>query len=127
MHEDSLERVETFKQEKAKATADFTWERHRSLALIDDEHPSRRGEVRDECQRLDTAWESVMSVMENLSKQYSRQGDRYNRRKLGREIEQLENEFTEGQNRGQEYLDIKRKRNLRTHTRWIKWNRSLRI
>ena len=44
-----------------------------------------------------------MCVMENLSEAYSRVGDRYNRRKLGREIEQLENEFTETQNRAQDY------------------------
>ena len=42
--------------------------------------------------------------MVNLSEEYSRQGGRYNRRKLGRKIEQLENEFTEEQNRTQEYL-----------------------
>ena len=74
------------------------------MAFIDDDRPPRNGEVRDECQRLDTAWESARNVMENLSAEYSRQGDRSNRRKLGREIEQLENEFTEAQNRAQEYL-----------------------
>ena len=74
------------------------------LAVTDDDHPLRHGEVRDECQRLDKAWESARNVMENLSEEYSRQGDRYNRRKLGREIEQLENEFTKPQNRAQEYL-----------------------
>ena len=42
--------------------------------------------------------------MVNLSEEYSRQGGRYNRRKLGRKIEQLENKFTEEQNRTQEYL-----------------------
>ena len=84
MHQDSLERVETFKQEKAKTKANFTRARRRLLALIDDDQPPRRGEVRDECKGLDAAWESAMNVMENLSEEYSRQGDRYNRRKLGK-------------------------------------------
>ena len=43
--------------------------------------------------------------MENLSEEYSRRGDRYNRKKVGREMEELESEFTEAQNRAQEYLD----------------------
>ena len=73
--------------------------------VIDDGHPPKRGEVRDECQRLDTAWESAINIMENLSEEFLRQGDRYNRRKLGREIEELEDEFTEAQNRAQEHLD----------------------
>ena len=75
------------------------------LALIDDDHPPRRSEVREECRKLDTALEKAICVMENLSEEYSRVGDRYNRRKLGREIEQLENEFTEAQNRAQDCLD----------------------
>ena len=43
--------------------------------------------------------------MENLSEEYSRRGDLYNRKKVGREMEQLESEFSEAQNRAQEYLD----------------------
>ena len=103
--EDVEERLETFKQQKAKAKTNFTRARHKLLALIDDDHPPRRSEVREECRKLDTALEKAMCVMENLSEEYSRVGDRYNRRKLGREIEQLENEFTEAQNRAQDYLD----------------------
>ena len=126
MHQDSLERVETFKQEKAKTKANFTRARRRLLALIDDDQPPRRGEVRDECKGLDAAWESAMNVMENLSEEYSRQGDRYNRRKLGREIEQLENEFTEAQNKAQEFLD-KTKTESSNSDEMIKQKRSLRI
>ena len=103
--EDVEERLETFKQQKAKAKANFTLARHKLLALIDDDHPPRRNEVREECRKLDTALEKALCVMENLSEEYSRVGDRYNRRKPGREIEQLENEFTEAQNRAQDYLD----------------------
>jgi len=76
--------------------------RHKLLPLIDDDHPPRRIEVRDECRKLDTALEKAMCAMENFSEEYSRVGDRYNGTKLGREIEQLENEFTEAQNRAKE-------------------------
>ena len=103
--EDVEERLETFKQQKAKAKTNFTRARHKLLALIDDDHPPRRSEVQEECRKLDTALEKAMCVIENLSEEYSQVGDRYNRRKLGREIEQLENEFTEAQNRAQDYLD----------------------
>jgi len=113
--EDVEERLETFKQQKAKTN--FTRARHKLLALIDDDHPPRRSEVREECRKLDTALETAMCVMENVSEEYTRVGDRYNRRKLGREIEHLENEFTEAQNRGQEYLDLKQNRSLRVRVR----------
>ena len=43
------------------------------MTVIDDDRPPRHGEVRDECQRLYTAWESAMNVMENPSEEYSRQ------------------------------------------------------
>jgi len=75
------------------------------LALINDDHPPRRSEVWEECRKLDMALEKAMCVVEDLSEEYSQVGDRHNRRKLGREIEQLENEFTEAQNRAQDYLD----------------------
>ena len=103
--EDVAERLETFKQQKAKAKTNFTRARHKLLALSDDDHPPGRSAVREERRKLDTALETATCVMENLSGDYSRVRDRYNRRKLGREIEHLENEFTEAQNRGQEYLD----------------------
>ena len=51
-------------------------------------------EVQNECQRLDSALEAASSVMVNLSEEYSLQGDRYNRKRVGREMEQLENELT---------------------------------
>ena len=49
--------------------------------------------------------EAALGIMESLSQGYSRRGDRYNRNKVCREMEQLESEFTEPQNRAQEYLD----------------------
>ena len=51
-------------------------------------------EVQNECQRLASVLEAASSVMVNLSEEYSLQGDRYNRKRVGREMEQLENEFT---------------------------------
>ena len=61
--------------------------------------------MRNGCENLDLVLEAALRIMENLSEEYSRRGDRYNRKKVGREMEQLESEFTEAQNRAQEYLD----------------------
>ena len=43
--------------------------------------------------------------MVELSMEYSRQRDRKNRNKTTQEMEQLDQEFTEAQNRALEYLD----------------------
>ena len=58
--EDVEERLETFKQQKAKAKTNFTRARHKLLALIDDDHPPRRSEMPEECRKLDTALEKAM-------------------------------------------------------------------
>ena len=103
--EDSEDRLDTFKEEKCRAKTNFTRARRKLLSLIDDDHPPRRNEVRNGCENLDLVLEAALRIMENLSEEYSRRGDRYNRKKVGREMEQLESEFTEAQNRAQEYLD----------------------
>ena len=79
--------------------------RPKQTLLEPDDHPPRRNEVRNGCENLDLLLEAALRIMENLSEEYSRRGDRYNRKKLGREMEELESEFTEAQNRAQEYLD----------------------
>ena len=103
--DDAEDRLDTFKQEKCKAKTNFTRARQKLLSLIDDDHPPRRNEARNGCESLDLVLEAALRIMDNLSEEYSRRGDRYNRKNVGREMEQLENEFTEAQNRAQEYLD----------------------
>ena len=99
-------RLETFKAEKFKAKTSFTRARRKLLSLIDDDHQPRRNEVRiNDCESLNLALQSALRVMDNLWEEYSRRGDRYNRKKIGREMEQLESEFTDAQNRAQDYLD----------------------
>ena len=65
----------------------------------------RRNKERNGCENLDLVLEVALQIMENLSKEYSHRGDRYNWKKVGREMELLESKFTEAQNRAQEYLD----------------------
>ena len=98
-------RLDTFKEEKCKAKTNFTRARRKLLTLIDDDHPPRHNEVRNGCENLDLVLEAALGIMESLSQGYSPRGDRYNRNKVCREMEQLESEFTEPQNRAQEYLD----------------------
>ena len=107
--EDSEDRLDTFKEEKCKAKTNFTRATRKLLSLIDDDHPPRRNEVRNGCENLDLVLEAALRIMENLSEEYSRRGDRYNRKKVGREMEQLESEFSEAQHRAQEYLDKTKK------------------
>ena len=103
--EDSEDRLDTFKEEKWKAKTNFTPARRKLLSLIDDDHPPRRNQARNGCKNLDLVLEAALRIMENLSEEYLRWGDQYNRKKVGREMEQIESEFTEAQNRAQEYLD----------------------
>ena len=42
--------------------------------------------VQNECQRLDSVLDAASSVMVNLSEENSLQGDRYNRKRIGREM-----------------------------------------
>lgn len=59
----------------------------------------------------DSVLEAASSVMMNLSEEYSLQGDRYNRKRVRTEMEQLENELPgfkiEGKN-----IWLKKNRNL---------------
>ena len=87
--EDSVDRLDAFKEEKCRAKTSFTRARRKLLSLIDDDHPPRRNDVRNGCENLDLVLETALRIMENLSEEYSRRGDRYNRKKVGREMEQL--------------------------------------
>jgi len=102
--DDSDDHLDTFKEEKYKAKTNFQAER-KLLSLIDDDHPPRRNEMQNGCGNLDLVLEVALRIIYNLSEEYSRQGDQYNRKKFSREMEQLESKFTEAQNRVQEYLD----------------------
>lgn len=88
-----------------KQRTNFTRARRKLLGLIDEENPPQRNEVQNGCQRPGSSSEPALSIMGNLSKEYLHQGDRYHWKRVEREIELLENEFTEVQNGAQEYLD----------------------
>ena len=85
----SEDRLDTFKEEKCKAKTSFTRARRKLLSLIDDDHLPRLNEMRNRCENLDLVLEAALGIMENLSGEYSRSGDRYNRKIVGREMEQL--------------------------------------
>ena len=112
---DSEDHLDTFKEEKCKAKTNFNRAKRKLLSLIDDDYPLRRNEVRNGCENLDLVLEAALRIMENLSEEYSGRGDRYNRNKVGREMEQLESEFTDWK--------------LRTERKniWIKQNRNHRL
>ena len=106
--EDHEERLEGLKQEKASAKASFTRARRQLLELIDEEDLPSRRQVREACRKVDSAQERAHSVMKKLADEYSQRKDRIKRQRVGQEMEQLECEFSEAQNRAQEYLDARK-------------------
>ena len=100
--------LEELKQLKSRAKAGFTRSRHQLLQLLEEEDfPSRR-QVRYAQQCLNSNQENAMEIMARLSDEYGRLNDRKSREKIGQEMEKLEHEFSEAQNRTQEYLDARR-------------------
>ena len=77
--DDSEDRLDTLKEEKCKAKTNFI--RAKLLPLIDDDRPPRRNEVRNGCESIDWVLEVALRIMQSLSEEYSRRGDRYNRKK----------------------------------------------
>ena len=103
--DEAEERLNILKLEKMKAKTSFTKTRRQLLGLLDEFDLPSRQDIMEACEKLEAVHERAFSVMVELSKEYSRQGDRKNRNKTTQEIEQLHQEFTEAQNRALEYLD----------------------
>ena len=103
--DEAEERLNILKLEKMKAKTSFTKTRRQLLGLLDEFDLPSRQDIMEACEKLEAVHERAFSVMVELLKEYSRQGDRKNRNKTTQEIEQLHQEFTEAQNRALEYLD----------------------
>ena len=67
-----------------------------------------RSKVREAREKLDKQLDKVMEDLEALSTMYEKRQDTANRSKLSQEIERIEEEFTDAQNRTQEYLDSRK-------------------
>ena len=99
--------IEKLKQSKSRNKAGFTRARHCLLQLLDGDLPSRR-QLREARENLGTLSEKVMENMSLLSDKYSEKNDVENVKKISKEMEQIEQEFADAQNRTQEYLDARK-------------------
>ncbi|XP_070547929.1 structural maintenance of chromosomes protein 4-like [Ptychodera flava] len=105
--EEEIQRLEVLKQQKAKAKSTFTRSRHQLLQLLEEELPSRQ-EVKRFRENLNTAQEKAMEVMTLLSNEYFKRKDNKNGQKVGQEMDILEKQFENAQDRVQDYLDARK-------------------
>ena len=107
---DPEELLEDLKQRKSRAKAVFTRIRHQILRFIEEEEyqPTRR-EIYQACEKLDIAQEKAINIMTELSVEYFRAGEKWKRKQVGEEIEQLETEYHRCHSQIQEYLESMRK------------------
>ena len=102
-----MSKIDDLKRQKIKAKTTFTKLRHSTLRILDDNTPSRRT-IR-ECQtKIDNAHEIAIDIMLQLSEEYSNEKDRLNYQKVCMEMEKLEQELSEIQDRCQAYLDSRK-------------------
>ena len=98
------ETVGDLKREKAAQKTAFTKVRRSVLTIIQREEIDIK-ELKDMCDELDMALENVMIVMNRLFDRYKIEKGRKNFEKLGDEIEQVEIEYSNAQNRAQKVMD----------------------
>ena len=98
------ETIVDLKQEKAKCKTAFTRSR-RSLLVMLQQTDVTIDQIDEASEALNTIMEEAMNVMVRLSDRYKAQKDSKNCEKLSSEIEQIEVEFTDAQNRAQNVCD----------------------
>ena len=99
------ERIEDLKQDKARQKSSFTRIKNKLLRMLDEQdYPSRR-EIKEMCHQLSDAQERAMETMHRLSMEYALLKDRQKRKKVVEEMDKLELEFLEVNEKAQEYLD----------------------
>lgn len=95
------------KRTKATAKTMFTKVRRNLLTIIKREDIDREN-IKDACEELDKALENAMDIMNRLFTRYKMDKDNKSAEKLGGEIEQMEIEYSDAQNRAQEAIDLPR-------------------
>ena len=102
------ERIEDFKQDKAGQKSSFTRIKNKLLRMLDEQdYPSPR-EIKEMCHQLSDAQERAMETMHRLSMEYALLKDREKRKKVVEEMDKLELEFSEANEKAQEYLDARK-------------------
>ena len=96
------ERIEDFKQDRARQKSSFTRIKNKLLCMLDEQDYPSRGEIKEMCQQLSDAQERAMETMHRLSMEYALLKEE--------EMEKLELEFLEANEKAQEYLDARKEK-----------------
>ena len=96
--------MDLLKRNKAVKKTQLTKFKHKMLQLLDEDLPSRR-EVRRYQAELDKYHEDVMVLMNNMLDICQESKHVVNFRKYNDEMDKLMDDFSDIQNRAQEYLD----------------------
>ena len=99
--------MDLLKREKATKKTQLTKFKHRMLQLLDEDLPSRR-DVRKHQAKLEQYHESVMVLMDKMLDICQEKKDVATFRKLNDEMDKLVDDFSDVQNRAQEYLDLRK-------------------
>ncbi|CAG2212808.1 unnamed protein product [Mytilus edulis] len=95
--------LEDLKKEKAKAKSAFTKTRHSLLQILEEDFPDRE-EIKVIQEKLINAEEKAMDIMGNLYDKYKHRNDIQNVMKTTKEMEKIEEEFTDAENECRDYL-----------------------
>ena len=96
-------RMEDFKQDKARQKSSFTPVKNKLLRMLDEQDYPSRKEMKKMCHQLSDAQERAMETMHRLSMEYALLKDREKREKVVEEMDKLEIEFSEANEKVQEY------------------------
>ena len=96
------------KQLKAQAKTVFTRTRRQLLVTIQQDKVTT-DEIKEGCEALDIAQEEAMGIMARLLDKYMAEKDSKNSEKLSQEIDNIEIEYSDAQNRAQSVFDEVRK------------------
>ena len=102
------ERIQNIKQEKAKEKSAFARTKNKLLRMLDEQdYPSQR-EIKETCQQLGDVQECAIGTMSCLSTEYALLNERTKRKKVVDEMDKLELEFSEANEKAQEYLESRK-------------------
>ena len=104
------ETIADLKQNKARSKTVFTKARRRLLVLLQEQVTVEQ--VDGECEQLEMLMEELLEVTNRLSAKYKVEKDIKSNERLSSEIEQIEIEFTDAQNRAQKVRDELRSREV---------------
>ena len=102
--------IADLKQNKTRSKTAFTKARRRLLVLIQENTTIER--IDEECEQLEMFMKELLEVTDRLSAKYRLEKDIKSNDKLSSEIEKIEIEFTDAQNRVQRVCDELRNREV---------------